>query len=215
MDLKLHLNFMIRQIIAGEVHGLNTLLLIKNDLSKKTPSRQLVKELDRQIQDESRHIALYKKLLLADRYRLPATDGAAAKWKSVLHFLGKPETSLPVRVAAVYGCLEQLNYYILEDHVLPHVQGEDLRLIKEVVADEESHLGMIDLYEEEIGPYISQEEKRNTLNFITTFAGFLRESVAFPDQSQMEFSNSSEKSMTRDLIDLRRRVKGWGSACRV
>ena len=210
MEASTKTGFMLKQTLAGEVHGLAAVLDIKEYLNKnkkKSHKSLIITEIDRQIADESRHIKIYKELLRSGKFSLDFE--ASTDWKSLLTFINDNSNNLPVLVTAVYGCLEQLNYYILEDHILPDVNGQEYKAVKSVLEDEATHLGMIDLYEDEMASNITPHDHQKAVEFVGIFANFIRSSVNFPDDHKMQFSKASKRGMAKDLISLRRRVEGW------
>lgn len=212
MDRNARIRFMIKQTIAGEVFGLQTLEHIKSKILqlKKKPSQALLTELDNQMKDEARHIAAYRRLLSKFCDETKAVSTAHHQWRSLLKPIAQKETPLAAQVALVYGCLEQLNYYILEDQLLPYLNKGELGVVKEIIDDETRHLGMIELFDELLGDQVGSHDQKMALEGVEGFCDFLRTSIELPNQESMQFSKASYRSMTMDIFRLRRRLARWG-----
>lgn len=208
MDTRNKIGFMTKQTYAGEVFGLQTVNHIKNTMLGRNTSKTILREIDRQIEDESRHITLYKKLIQSKKYE----EGYQASpiWMSLLKNISNSNNPLPMQIAAVYGCLEQLSYYIIEDHILPNVNGQDYKVVKSILDDESRHLGMIDIFEDELGKHITEEDKKAADEMLTEFANFIRTSIKMPNDDPMAFSRESKRAIAGDLIGLKKRIRAWG-----
>ena len=208
MDTRNKIGFMSRQTYAGEVFGLQTVKHIQASMLKRNTSKTIMREIDRQIVDESRHIRLYKNIIQSNRY--DESHEASPIWTNLLKNIAKSENPLPMQIAAVYGCLEQLSFYIIEDHILPNVNGQDYKTVKSILDDESRHLGMIDIFEDELGKHISEDDKMAADAMLTEFANFIRSSIRMPNNDPMAFSQSSKKAIASDLIGLKKRIRAWG-----
>jgi hypothetical protein len=201
---------LMRQILFGESRGVGIIRTFAGQFTEAVANPRLEHELDAQIADESRHARAYARMLSKRTGANVGSAGVDAGWKTIIRHLSTTK-SFSTTLIGIYGLMEPFNLLSIQTFLLPLLDGGELAEVNQIAKDEARHIGMFDLFSEQVERGALRVDEGECLEMIRVFSDALKDGIELPSGERVVLPRSEWRAFMGQVAGLKNRIVGWAN----
>ena len=200
-----------RQILFGESRGVGIIRTFHGQFTQALANPRLEHELGAQIADESRHARAYARMLSKRTGGNVGAAGVDVGWKTIIRHLSTTR-SFSTTLIGIYGLMEPFNLLSIQTFLLPLLDKAELTEVDQIAKDEARHIGMFDLFSEQVEARALRVDEGECLEMIRVFSDALKDGIELPSGERIVLPRSEWRAFMVHVARLRDRIAGWANA---